>query len=161
MTPPELSRDGPIAEVLEPIDVDLLVRFGNEARVLFASHQSVREIAQLVHLHKPLRRNQRFNYRLASLALRDRELVVDDFLEQPKGFEAGDDFVARFVTIESVKLRAGIRGHLRKLIDHDHLLKVMTQAHLVIVWIVCGRDLYRAGAKLRIDVLVGNDRNLT
>src|SRR6185369_3332152 len=37
---------------------------------------------------------------------------------------------------------------------------VMTPTHLVIVRIVCRRDLDSAGAKLRIDVLVGNDRDL-
>ncbi len=161
MPPPELSRDGPVAQVLEPVCVDFFVRrFGSEMWFLFARHQVEREIAQPVHLHEPLCRDQRLDDRLAALAFRDREFVVDDFFEQPERFEVGDDLLASLVAIESGEVGAGVRGHLCVCVDHDDLRQIVTQTHLVVVWIVSRRDLDGAGAEFRIDVFVSDEGNL-
>ena len=87
VAPPKLSRDGPVAQVLEPVCIYLLVCLRHETWLLFTRHQIEREIAQLVHLHEPLRRDQGLDDSLATLALGDRELVVNHFLQESERFE--------------------------------------------------------------------------
>src|SRR5262249_36924504 len=108
VSPPQLARDGPIAQVLKPVRVDFLVRnFRKELRLVVARHQPQRQITKLAHVEKPLHRNQWLDDGLAAFALGNRELVVDDLLEQTKLSKSLNNFFPRFVTVQAGKVRSG------------------------------------------------------
>ena len=55
MPPPKLSRDGPIAQILEPVGINFLVwNFGNEFRFPTRAQLSQSQIAQPFHATEPL-----------------------------------------------------------------------------------------------------------
>ena len=127
---------------------------------MFLAYEFERRASQLSLLQKPLRRDQRLDDRAAAPAFRDRELVVNNFLQQPQLLEFLDDTLARLVAVEAIELRAGLGGHARVLVnDLDHR-QVVALAHRVVCGVVRGRDLDRARAELRVNEVVGDDRNL-
>ncbi len=83
--------------------------------------------------------------------------VLFDALDQPGGFELGDDALARLEAIEAAEARGRLiveRGLRREDVD---LLELVPLADLVVVEIVRRRDLHAAGAELSVDVAVGDD----
>ena len=83
MPPPELPRNRPIAQVLKPVSINFLVRcFWDEARRLFIFKERERTVAHLAHATEPLRGDERFDNRLATLAARDSELVIFHALQK-------------------------------------------------------------------------------
>src|SRR5947209_7003747 len=82
MAPPKLTRESPVAQVREPVCVDLLIGHArHEARLMFFSDEFERRAPKLGLLQKPLRRNQRLDDRPTAVAFRDGELVVNGLLK--------------------------------------------------------------------------------
>ena len=82
-----------------------------------------------------------------------------DLVDQPGGFEIGDDALARDGAIEPA-IRGG-NGLVEVRIgseDVDHR-QAVPLAHRVVVEVVRRRDLHAAAAERRIDIRIGDDRN--
>src|SRR4051812_36002982 len=160
MAPPKLTRDSPVAEILQPICVNFRVwNFREEPRALLTRHEIERKVAQLVHPAKPLRGNQRLNDGLAAFTLRDREFIVHDLFDESLFFEPFNNSFAGFVTIEALKVGPGVGCHLRELIDDHNLRQIMALPHFVIVRIMRWSNLYSAGSEFCFDVVIGDERN--
>ena len=74
MAPPELARDAPIADVLHPLKEDDLAIVGHKADAA-AAHRFHGLFGQRLHVHEPLRRNQRLDDGLAAVALAEVDRV--------------------------------------------------------------------------------------
>lgn len=161
MSPPELARDAPVVNVLQPVAVDFGPRnFGDEARTAPSGERLERRACHLVHATEPLRRDQRLDHRAAPIATRDGEFVILDPFEQPKFAEALDHTLARFIPVQSGELRSCRFGHARVLVHDDDVRQVVSTPHLVVVRIMRRRDLDRARAEVRVNRFVGDDRDL-
>src|SRR5690349_12329477 len=100
MAPPELTRDGPVTKVFEPCRVDLFMwNFGIKMRQILFTHQAECEVAKLVHFYEPLLGQHRLDDSLASLAMRQRDVIILDLFEKTKLFELFNDFCTSFKTI--------------------------------------------------------------
>ena len=90
MTPPQLTRDAPVLQVLKPIEVDLLptLRVKRDGTVL---DDLERLLLQLVDRDEPLLGKPRLERVVAAVAMHDGVLVVLDVIEQAEGLELGDD----------------------------------------------------------------------
>ena len=117
-------------------------------------------IAHLVHLHEPLLGQDRLDDRLAPLADRQRDLVILDLFEQAELFESLDDLFPRFETVQAFEIRHRPPHSSCVVVHHEQLFEVVPLADLIIVRIVSRRDLDGTGAKFRVDIFVGDDRNL-
>src|SRR2546429_9915597 len=112
MTPPKLARDRPVAQVLQPVSVNLFVwNLRHETRLAVFPQFGQSDIAQLVHATKPLSRNQRLDHSLAAFAFGDREFIIDGLLKQAEFFELLDNQFTRLVSIETREVGSGFLSH--------------------------------------------------
>ena len=154
---PELAGDAPVVHVLHPVEIGLGEALGHEldAPVLDDVDGLLR---QRLHLHKPLRARQRLHHGAAAIAAAHVVAVGLHLHEIALLLQIGHDRLAGLVAVEPVVLAAVT--DLRVLVDALHLLEIMAQADLVVVGVVAGRHLHRAGAEAELDVFVRHDREL-
>ena len=155
--PPQLARDAPRADVLHPVEVHAAVVVGDDPHAAVA-HGVDRGRGELVHAHEPLQRDQRLDPLArsgGSRGLRAVGLLPHDptFLAQ-----RGDHRRARLHHRQPGEALARLGGHPPVLADHRHLVELVAAADLEVVGVVRRGDLQRAGAEVRLHVLVGDDR---
>ena len=100
------------------------------------------------------------DHRAAAIAARNRQPVRLDLVQEAGGLEVGDDALARLEAVEAaigggrlvVDLRVG-----RQDVDQRQSQPL---ADLVVVEVMCGRQLDAARAEGGVDEFVGNQRNL-
>ncbi len=113
---------------------------------------------ELGHLAPPLQRDQRLDPRAATVAVADRVPVRLRGLEQLLLAEPGDDPLLGLLLLEPGELAGGV-VHEPVEPDDGELRKPVRAADLEVHRVVAGRDLHRAGAELRIDAVVRDDRD--
>src|SRR6185295_3771957 len=75
MSPPQLTRDAPVVDILHPVQVNrAIVRWRNPYEVLL--HNFNRAIRERLNLDEPLRREPRLDHRPAPIAFRECQLVI-------------------------------------------------------------------------------------
>src|SRR5690606_31992309 len=74
MSPPELPRDVPVADVLHPVDVNALPALGKDADFTRANGFECRP-GERLHAHEPLIRQARFHHSVATIAVSHGMLV--------------------------------------------------------------------------------------
>ena len=102
--------------------------------------------------------------------------MIIDLFKQAGGFEVGNDLFARVIAIHAdvfggqqlafvflVITNGGVYGEYIYQAAMDHftqfILVAVALPDLVVVEVMCRRDFYTTGAKLGVNVLVGNDRD--
>jgi len=156
--PPELPRDAPVADVLEPVEVRLLPALGDETDLARARRLHGRP-RQLLHPHEPLLGEERLDDRVAAVALADRVPVRLPLLEQAVRLELADDGLAGLFPVHPRK-RAGDLGHLPELVDGGEDGETVPLADRKVDGVVPGGDLERAGTELLVHRRVGDERDL-
>ncbi len=157
MSPPKLARDAPVADVAHPLEIfgAAIVRHDFDVAAL---HGRNRGLGQRLHFHKPLRRSARLDDRSAAVARSDGVRVVDNFFEQPRRFEIGDDALPRLKSVE-----AGIfsrRGAHFRVVGHDvDFGQVVAASDFKVVRIVRRSDFHRAGPKFAVHDKIVDDGN--
>src|SRR6266496_601613 len=81
VSPPDLARDTPVADVLHPVEVDARKALGREADVAILDRRD-RGPGELLHRHPPLRHDERLDAAVAAHAVADGVAVVLALLEQ-------------------------------------------------------------------------------
>ncbi len=141
------------------MEVDALEALGDDLDASFA-HRGERGLGQRLHLDEPLDAHERLDNRAAALAGADREGVRLGAGKVAGSFEVGDKPGTRLVAI-----KAGIGAALLVdggvLVHHVDEGKAAALTHVVVVRVVRGRDLDRAGAEVPVDGFVGDDRDAT
>ena len=99
MAPPQLAAHAPVLDVAHPLEIGLRPVLGHEARAAVFDGLD-RGLGERRDLHVPLVGEIGLEHGAAAVAARHLELVLLDLLEQPGGFELGDDALARLEAIE-------------------------------------------------------------
>ncbi len=158
--PPELPADTPVLDVVHPVEVGLRPVLGNEANPAGLDGLD-RGFRERLDLHVPLIGEVRLDNRVRAIAARNLDRVILDLVQQPQRLEFGDDLVACDEAVESA---VGL-GYLvveRRVVGQDVVHRqVMALADFVVIEIVRRRYLDAAGAELGLDVVVGNNRDLS
>ncbi len=159
MAPPELAADAPVLDVAHPLEVGLRPVAGHEADAAVFDGAD-RRLGERRGAHVPLVGEPGLQYRPRSVAARHRQRVRLDLLEQAERLEVGDHARARLEAVETaVGLRRGV-GDACIGRQHVDQRQAVALADLVVVEVVGRRDLHAAAAEGRIDVIVGDDRDL-
>ena len=103
VTPPQLTRDAPILDVLQPVTVRVLV-FGRIELDLVLHHRRQRDIGKVLHLNKPLQTQPRLNWHVRTLAVTYFIVVVLDFLHEIQRFQVFHNLLAAIETVHAVVL---------------------------------------------------------
>ena len=158
VAPPQLARDAPVLEVVQPVEVHLLPALGVEldGAVL---HHARRVLLEAVHGHEPLLGLPGLELRVAAVARHDGVVVVLHLLQQAQLVERGHDGFAGLVAVHAAE-RAEAVHHVRGLVEDIDALEAVALAHRPVVRVVRGRGLHAAGTELPVHVPVGEDGDL-
>ena len=157
VAPPDLAADAPVADVLHPVQVGALEALRHEGDAAVA-HRRDRRLGERPDVHPPLLRDDRLHHRARALRVPDRVRVRLDLLDQPLRLEVLDDTVARLEAVDA-GVAPGVlveRAVGREDVDR---LEPVPLADLEVDRVVAGRHLERAGPRLDLDRLVGDDRD--
>jgi hypothetical protein len=157
VTPPELARDDPGTDVLHPVHVDARLALRDEAHTALAD-DLCRRLRELVHAHEPLQRDQRLDPLTGALRERDLVKVILLVSDQALLAQRRHDRAARLHRREAPEGLGRRVGDPPVLADHADLLQPVPTPDLEVVGVVARGDLERAGAEVRLDVFVGEDR---
>ena len=157
MSPPELPRDAPVVDLVHPVEINLPVIIRDDANAP-VFHRANGGLRQRLHLHEPLRGEQRLDDRLAALAGSDAQRVVFDLFQQTLA-RAGPAPPPRAPRSGRGPGRSRRQRSCALLVNHHHARQVVALGNVEVVRIVRGRHLHGAGAELRVHELVGDDGN--
>src|SRR6185503_1864762 len=165
VSPPQLPGDIPVADVLQPVDVDGFPTLGQDADGSIPNCLECR-LGEWLHLHEPLVGEARLYDGVAAVAVTDGVLMRPDLTQLLRLLQRADDSLASLepVNAEQIVRDAALCidtvGH-RSVGRHDHRHRQMVAfAYLEIVRIVSGRYLDDTSTEGGIDVLVSDDRDL-
>ena len=158
MAPPKLTGDTPVLNIVHPLVVGFIpvLRYKTNFAAFYRFDSWLR---QLFDCHIPLIGEVRFDNRTRAIAARHFKFVVVNFNQRTVCFELCHNGFTRIKAVEPLigfwrfVINFGIRGE-----DIDHR-QAVTLTHVVIVKIVCRRNLNAAGTKLRVHIIISNDRD--
>ena len=156
--PPQLARDAPVVDVAHPLEVGLGPVLRDEADIT-VFHGGDGRVGQGLDFYVPLVGEVRFDHCAGTVAARDHQGVVLDFLHQIQGFKVLDHLPARIIAVHSpVCGRAVFINHGVNSEDIQQW-QVVALPHFIVIEIMGRRDLDAAGAELRVHVVVGYHRD--
>ena len=104
MAPPELARDAPGLNVLEPFEIGLLPVLRDEEGLALA-HRRERGLSQRLGVDVPLVGEPGLDDGVGAVAVRNGVRVRLDLLQPALGGHQADDALARLETIDAVNAR--------------------------------------------------------
>jgi len=157
MPPPELAADAPVADILHPVEVDLLKTLRHDLDLTVA-HSLDGLLRQRPDPDEPLHADQRLDQLAAALADGHTVPVRLFFDHQPGRAHIGPQPLPAHETIET-GIWPGVLVERRILVEDVDHRQVVALADLVVIRVVAGRDLERAGAKGAVHILVRDHRD--
>ena len=157
VSPPQLTRNAPVADVVHPMLVDFHPSLGMELDRSVLHHAQGR-LGKRLHAHKPLVREIRLDDRMAPVTLADVDRVLLRLDDQPLLIEGFDDRLARIEPVLSLEFAGRMVVHAAGFSHHIDVGKVVALAEQEVVRVVCGRDLHESRSERHVDVVVGDDR---
>jgi len=117
--PPQLARDAPVADLLEPPLVEIAARFRIPEHLLRLVRLE-RAVGEGLHAHEPLHREERLHDRLAPLAVRHLVGHLLGLLEETECLELLQDLLAGLFTTEPLEFAAVLVDPTIFFEDVDH-----------------------------------------
>ena len=165
VAPPQLARDAPILDIVQPLvvgvdpvlGVELDLAGAHAFQCLLGDGFAFR--ARLAHRDEPLVGEHRLDHHAGAVAARHFEFVLFGLLEQAECLKVGHDLFARFKAVEPLIfcrrlfVNFCIQGE-----DGDHFQPVAL-AHRVVVEIMRRGNLHATRAEFLVHVVVGDDGN--
>eukprot|EP01137_Pigoraptor_chileana_P033897 Opistho-2@25586 len=158
VAPPQLARDAPVPDVLQPSVPRLFVHVGNDPQLLGDAHGIDCAARHFVRADIPLRLHERLNNVLCATANGDDHRVVLDIAEEALLLECLEDGNTRVKPLHSLELRA-IVVDCAVVVENVDDGEVVAHADLKVIEVVPGGDLHRTSAKRGVHKAVGNDGN--
>ena len=181
MTPPELTADAPVTDILHPVEVVFIKALGDKADLFIPNHLNGR-LRQRLHRDEPLLGNHRLDGAVAAVAGADIVAQRLHRFEGAAGFQIGKNGFARllgghagvFAAVQHLRLAGGSlsgaeqliggsfiggAGHVPIVGEDTDTGQIMALAYLEVIGVVGGGDLYNAGTLFHIGVLIADDGN--
>ena len=156
--PPKLATDAPILQAAHPVVVSL------RPALRIKLHRSVGDAGPSGILagifQKPLLGKTRLDRHIGALAEADFVFVILRLGKRPHFLELGRSGFAGFKTIHAGQLDTGQAIHFAVRFEDVDDFQSVPLANIKVGLVVCWRDLQHACAKLDVDMLVGNDRQM-
>ena len=158
VTPPQLTGDAPVFQVLHPGGVGL----GPAGRV--EGHATIldgleRGLLKLVHGDEPLLGEPGLKRLVAAVAMHDGMIVLIHVIEQVVLLEPRQDGLTALVARHAGELAIALHND-GMLVEDVDLLQAVGLAHRIVVWVVRRGDLDKAGAEIGVDVPIVENRDL-
>ena len=160
MTPPQLSADAPVLNVLQPVLISVLVFCRIEFN-LVVHHWRQGDVGKVFHLEEPLQRKSRLNGCIW-IALRISHLV-DIFLNtfhQACGLEVFYNLLAAVEAVHADIERRGF-GYCAVGIEDVDGFQIVSLTQHVVVGVMCRSNLQTTCTKFNLHISVFNDPDLS
>ena len=158
MSPPELTGDTPVLDVLEPVQIGLAVVLRNELELAGLDRLN-RRLRHLIHTYEPLRLDHRLDGGTAAIMGTDVMLRRNDLYEKSEIREILYHGLPRLIAVHAIILRTRtVDGRI--IVQDIDFGQIVTLADLEIVRIMGRCDLYSTGSEGHIGMLITDDRNL-
>ena len=158
MPPPKLSTDAPILQATHPVVVSLRPALGIKLHRSVDDADSSGILAGI--FQKPLLGEARLDRHIGAFAEADLVFVILRLGKRPHFIELGRSGFASFKTIHAGQLDTGQAIHFTVRFEDVDDFQSVPLANIKVGLVVCWRDLQHACAKLNVDMLVGNDRQM-
>ena len=158
VSPPKLTGNTPVFDVLHPVEIDLLKPFRYKLRLVVLHHLDS-GAGEFFHFEIPLFARFGFDRRMATVANTYVVRIGFDLLDVSLRLQVLDDLLSRFFARKSLVL-ACVFVHEPLVVDDGDERQIMTFAHFKVVGVVCRRDLHRARTEAHFHVVVRNHGNL-
>ena len=165
VSPPELTADAPVSDVLQPVEVDAGEPLRDDAYVALG-HCAVglsRDAGGLLvaaHVDKPLHTDERLDHGGATLAVADGVAVRFHLLQHAQRFQFLHHAATGLEPLHLGVLASHLR-HVAAFADDVGGVQAVPLPHLEVHRVVGRGDLQRAGAELRVDGLIAHHRDDT
>ncbi len=154
VSPPQLARDAPIADILHPVKIGLGPVFREEPDISGPDRLDGR-LGQGFHLDKPLQRQIGLYHSIAPVAMADRVLILFLLFQQALIGQASHNLLAAFQPVQSLVF-PGVLVHLAVRSQDIDEFQVMLLAHHKVIGVVGRRYLDRARAEILFHYLIGD-----
>ena len=159
MAPPQLSGNTPVADIHEPVQIDLVKSLRHKCEIPVLNGLD-RRLRHLLHRDEPLLLDHRFNGRVAAVMRADSMCMRDDFHKEPKLFKISDDLPSGFIAVHPRVLSAE-PVHRSVVIQDIDLREIMTFSDLKVIRVMRRCDLHAARSEFHVDVLIRDHRDLS
>ena len=144
MSPPQLARDAPVLDVLQPVTIGVFV-FGRIELDLVLHHRRQGDVGKVLHFNEPLQTQPRLDRHVGTFAVADFVVVVLNLLHEVKRLQVLYNLLAAIETVHAVVL-AHIslqfflhRIHVQMRIGREDIdgLQIVFLSQRIVVHIVC------------------------
>ena len=159
VTPPDLSGDTPILNIVHPVKIGATPVGGDEADVT-VFYRLDRRLGQRLRPHKPLVSQVGFDGRMGAVPPGNHEGVIVYSFYKIETFKIGDNPFPGIVTVHLMI------GRTRQIdcsagVEDIYWREPVSVSDLVIVEIMCWCNFQTACAEIWINIIVSDDGNLT
>ena len=159
VSPPELTTDTPVADVVGPVEISLLHTLGNQLDLTILYRFNGR-FDELIHLYKPLLLYQGLNGGLAAVMSSYVMTIILNLNQQSLTIQLLYDGLSGLIAIHALILSAVfIDGSI--VVHHIDDRQIMTLSNLKVVRVVSRGNLNNTGSEFPVNVGVGNNGNHT
>ena len=159
MAPPELARDAPVLDVAHPVEVRLRPVLGDEADAAGFDGRD-RRLGERLDLHEPLVGEIAARRRCCERSPRGTVSVCVSICARAGRAASSSATTPCAPRSDRARVSApAVVVQRRRRREDVDLRQAVALADLEVVEVVRRRDLHAAGAELRIDELVGDDRD--
>ena len=155
VSPPKLTGNTPVADIIQPVHINLAETFGNKFQLLILINLDGR-LCQLVHLYKPLQFNHGFDGCVASFMAAYRMGNILDFNQIAFLVQLFYDFLSGLQSVHACK-SACLFIHCAVIIHHANTGQVMSQPNLEVIRVMCRCNFYNTGTKFSVNIFIRND----
>ena len=159
VSPPELSADTPVMDVVHPVEDDLLEAPGDKPRVSLLDSLD-RRPGQRSHLNEPLSGHEWFNDRVATLAMAHLVGMILDPIQESFLLEILYHPSPGLEPVQA-RVRSSLLRHYPVFPDDTDARKLVATPGFKVVGIVSGRHLSGSCSKLTIHERVRDQRDLS
>ena len=159
MSPPELTGNTPVADILKPVEIRFIKMLRN--KFCFSFFYCInRRTGKWFHFYKPLFGYTRLYCCSTTVTSSYVMIVVLNFYKSALFFQIFYDGFSCFISIHARILLIFIHD-FSIVCHHINNRQVMTQSNLKVIWVMCRRDFYDTGTKFHIYIIISNQRNFT
>ncbi len=157
VSPPQLAADAPVADIIGPVEINLLQTFRNQFYIT-VFHRFHRGLNQFIHLYEPLFLYQRFYGCLTAVMSAYIVGIIFNLYQQPLTLQLRNDGSSRLIPVHTAVFSAVlVDGGI--VVHHIDNRQVMALSHLKVVGVVGRRNLYHTCTEFHVHISVRNDRN--
>ena len=157
VSPPQLAADAPVADIVRPVEIDLLQTFGNQFH-LTVFHRFHRGLDEFFHLYEPLLLYQRFHGCLAAVMGAYIVGIFLDLHQESLPRKLLHNGLSGRIPVHSA-VRAAVLVDGGVVVHHIDHRQAVTFSHFKVVGVMGGGNLHHAGAEFPVHVSIRHHRN--